>query len=890
MKNKLQLYISLILALLALKINAQKLSVTNETKSSLSINLAIDNYGIKEIKTKDATFHEIVMGNINLPKDKGTPELPYINRYIAIPQNANAKIVVNSFKKEVINNVNIVPSKGAISEYDLYDDNYYRNADIYSKDEFYPKEFVALTDNFTMRGVDIVGLMISPTQYNPVTKELIVYSEINFSIEFEGGSGTFGDERLRSQYWDPILQHNILNYNNIPEVDYAKRMERWITDEAEGAEYLIIIPDNESFRGQAQRLADYRSKQGIITKVYSLGDINADSQDELRNWIIDAYNNWEIAPVAVCLLGDYSTSSNHGIPAFNFYFQSTDPYISDRPYSDIDEDFLPDITVSRLSAANEQEAKIMVDKQIDYEFNNPVMESDFYEKPIMTSAYQQTKWFQISAESINGYLSSIGKDPYRLNVIYYYNGDYDDEIWSSANNTDQVVNYFGPNGFGYIPATPGESGTFVEYGNYELELLDKISQEPGYILQNRDHGWYSFWDCPTFESRNVPTLTNHGKLPFVLSINCATGAFDKDGCLAEALMRNEDIGAVGVIAATYETYTYNNDAYLWGIWDFFENSFLPDYGTSIENSNCYMPAFASTSAKHFIFQRVFPNVWNESLQETSNLFNAHCDAFLRLYSEVPQQMEIVHDDIYYNESGSFNIKAPHGSIIGISTDQGGKTKTLALAEGTGNMQAINIPNTVISGNKLHVTVTKPNHLRYEEDVVISTDEAFIMIYDFNLYEDSQEITLNQDTYLDLKLRNIGKENASSISLSLSCDSDLINITNNNNIVDNIAADEIVNVEDAFYLDIIDEIPNGSAITFTLSIEHNGTSHDENFKVTVNSYNFIISGVKAEESDGDGNGFIDPGEIAKFILSVKTTAITIWGTLSQTLSATAILSE
>ena len=156
---------------------------------------------------------------------------------------------------------------------------------------------------------------------------------------------------------------------------------------------------------------------------------------------------------------------------------------------------MPDITVSRLSAANEQEARIVVDKQIDYEFNNPVMESDFYEKPIMTSAYQQTKWFQISAESINGYLSSIGKDPYRLNVIYYYSGDYDDEIWSSANNTDQVVNYFGPNGLGYIPATPGETGSFVEYDNYELELLDKISHEPGYILQNRDHGWYSFWDC-----------------------------------------------------------------------------------------------------------------------------------------------------------------------------------------------------------------------------------------------------------------------------------------------------------------------------------------------------------------------------------------------------------
>ncbi|MBQ8222267.1 MAG: T9SS type A sorting domain-containing protein [Bacteroidales bacterium] len=868
MKNKLQLFISLILVLLALNLNAQKLSVTNETKSSLSINLTIDDYDIKEIETKDATFHEVVMSNINLPKDKGKPELPYINRYVAIPQNAKVKIVVNSFKKEIIDDVNIMPSKGVISEYDLYDDSHYRDAAIYSNDEFYPKEFVALTDNFTIRGVDVVGLMISPTQYNPVTKELIVYSEINFSIEFESGDRTFGDNRLRSPHFDPILQHHILNYNNLPEIDYSERLQSWIKSDAEGAEYLIIIPDNESFREQAQRLADYRKKQGIITKVFSLGDINANSQDELRNWIVDAYNNWEIAPVAVCLLGDYDTNPTYGISAFTFDFNGYATYISDRPYSDIDNDLLPDIAISRLTAADASEAKIMVDKQINYEFANPVTDEKFYESPIMTCAFQMEKWFQISTESVNGYLSSIGKEPYRYTMHYYYGDEYNGDEWSSASNTAQVVNYFGPNGLGYIPSTPDELGGFIEYNSDEEPLLNKISQEPGYILLNRDHGWFSIWDCPHLSAYSIPHLTNYGKLPFVLSINCASGAFDQYNCLTEAFMRLENAGAVGVIAATYETHTYTNDSYIWGIWDFFENDFLPDYGTSVENNNNYMPAFANVSAKHFLYQQNFPNTYENTRELTSNLFHAHCDAFLKLYSEVPQQMDITHDDIYYYESHSFNIKAPHGSTICISTDDLGEIKTLAIAEGTGNMQAINIPNNVIPGNKLYITVTKPNHIRYEEDVVISTDKAFIMMYDFYLYEDSQEITLNQDTYLNLKLRNIGKENASSINFSLSCDSDLIDITNNNNIIANIGADEIVNVEDAFYLDIIDEIPNGSTITFTLSIEHNGTSHDENFKVAVNSYNFDIISIRAEESDGDGNGFIDPGEIAKFMLLVE----------------------
>ena len=871
MKKHILFFVIIILLVISNSSKAQNLVVKNESKSSLSLELTIDNYNIKEIIDGDEVFHEIALSSIMIPNDKGKPNLPSVNRFIALPQGAKANVIVESYEKEILKNINIAPSKGIVSEYELTDEHFSKDRNIYSKDELYPNNIVSLTEQMNLRGVDAVGLSIAPVQFNPVSKELIIHKKINIRVEFEGGNGMFGDDRLRSMYWDPILQHNILNYNNISEIDYAKRMERWITGDAEGAEYLIIIPDNESFREQAQRLADYRSKQGIITEVYSLGDINVNSHEELRNWIIDAYNNWGIAPVAVCLFGDYDTNPSYGISAFTFDFNEYTTYISDRPFADIDNDLLPDIAISRLSASDDEEAKIMVDKQINYEFLNPVTDEKFYESPIMTCAFQMEKWFQISTESVNGYLSSIGKEPYRYTMHYYYGSNYNGEQWSSANNTEQVVNYFGPNGLNYIPATPDELGGFIDYNSDEEYLLNKISQEPGYILLNRDHGWFSIWDCPHLSSYSIPDLTNYGKLPFVLSINCASGAFDQYNCLAEAFMKAENAGGVGVIAATYETHTYTNDSYIWGIWDFFENDFLPDYGTNTENNGDYMPAFANVSAKHFLYQQNFPNTYENTRELTSNLFHAHCDAFLRLYSEVPQQMEIVHDDIYYNESGSFNIKAPHGSVIGISTDEGGKTKALALAEGTGNMQVINIPNTVIPGNKLYVTVTKQNHLRYEESVVISTDEAFIMMYDFNLYEDSQEITLNQDTYLDLKLRNIGKEDASSVNLSLSCDNDLINITNNNNIVDNISADEIVNVEDAFHLDIVSEIPNGSTITFTLNIEHDGTNHEEKFEVSVNSYNFEITNIKAEESDGDGNGFIDPGEIAKFILSVENSS-------------------
>ena len=867
MKKNLILSVLIVLLTTSYSLKSQNLVVKNQSKSSLTLRLIIDNYDIKEIHEGNETMHEVALNSITIPNDKGKPNLPSVNRFIAIPNNAKAKVVVNNCKKEIIQDINIAPSRGIVSEYDTTNSDYIKDADIYLKDEMFPANIVSITEQVNMRGIEAIGLSISPVQYNPVKKELVVYSEIELTVEYEGGDSKFGDDRLRSIYWDPILKHNLLNYDVLPEIDYASRMQRWIADKAEGAEYLIIIPDDESFREHAQLLADYRKKQGIITKVYSLKDINAATHDELRNWIIDGYNNWEVAPVGICMLGDYSTSTTEGIPAFTFYFYATAPFISDRPYSDVDNDFLPDMAISRLSATNANEARILVNKQIDYEFNNPVMDEDFYKSPIMTCAFQQEKWFQISTESVNGYLSSIGKEPFRYTMHYYYT-EYDGDVWSSADNTEQILNYFGPEGLGYIPATPDELGGFIENDMDETYLLEKISNEPGYILLNRDHGWFSIWDCPHLSSHNISTLTNYNKFPFVLSINCASGAFDKDNCLTESFMKSEDIGAVGVIAATYETHTYTNDSYIWGIWDFFENDFLPDYGTGVDNNNNYMPAFANASAKHFIFQLNFPNTFDHTREVTSNLFHAHCDAFLKLYSEVPQQINVEHDDIFYCEDNTFNVKAPSGSTITISTKEANEIKILAVTEGTGNIQSINIPNVTIPGEKLIVTVTKTNHLRYEKEVIISTNEAFVTIDDFNLYEDSHDITINQDTYIDFNLKNIGKKNASEINLSLSCNSDMIDITNNNNYIDEINYDAVVNVDDAFHLDITDGISNGSIITFTLIIEHDGISHEEEFEILVNSYNFKIIKIDTEETGGNGDNIIDPGEFAKFILTIE----------------------
>ena len=865
---------------------AQDLIVNSESKSGLELTLSINDFSINTIEHNGEQMHEFVFGALTPINDKGKPNLPSINRYIAIPQGANAKVKVNSFKKEVIEDINIVPSNGNFAATEKVVKDYRKDNDIYSKDEFYPANIVSLDKPTSLRGLDAVGLYICPVQFNPITKELIVYTEINISIEFDGGRGTFGDERLRSQYWDPIYQHNILNYNSLPKVDYEQRMQTWIKEDAEGAEYIILIPNDEGFRIQAQRLADYRKTHGIITKVYSLDEIGASNSDDIDEWFTYAYNNWDIAPVAACLLATHGQELWHNIPASYLSHPTEDSCISDNAYSDMNGDLLPDMVFSRLIAKSAEDAEALVNKQMEYEYLKPIMNPDYYKKPITCTGWDFQHWFQMCSESITGFFKKIGKEPQRINEIYNPFIDEDhtieypvDSIWSIGSNTNQIINFFGPNGLSYFPQYPIDAGDF-DSGSEE-QVIEAINNGSFYI-HHRGHGGIENWAGPWVDVNTLTkSLNNKDKLTYVISSNCYTGIFGEyesftgaDISITEEFMlpsKDKTMGAVGVLAGTDVSFPFNNDIYFWGVMDYFDNSFMPMYGTDVEMNNNYVPAFANVSGKYFMSQLVFPNTYPESRETTYKLIHAHGDAFLRLFTEVPQPLTVTHDAFINYKSGSVQVNAPEGSTIAIYSQGDDDVELLAAAVGQGTNQTINIPNHTTPDRKMMVSVTKQNHLRYVGEIEIVVNEGqYVIFEDFNLYEDQQFLNFNQDTYIDFKLKNLGPDNANNGKLTLTCDSDKIHISDNNNTFNTIEGNTIFDLNDAFHIKIDDGIENNTTLIFILTIEHDDVVHTKKFYVEVKAPVFEIVSVETI-AEGDDT-FIEPDEYIKCKFTIRNIGV------------------
>ncbi len=684
----------------------QGFSIQEESASGVTINYSLTDFTMVDINIDGIVSKSIKIPGVFLPNDEGAPDLPGNGRYIAIPQGAEAVLNIKALRKEVIENVEIAPAPNIPIDSDPTPQKYEQDQKIYSTNQYYPLEPIQLSEKLNIRGVDAVMLGITPFQYNPVTKELIVYRDLLIEISFIGGNGQFGEERLRSRWWDPILHSSMLNARSLPKIDYASQHSN---SDVEEYEYIIITPDISEFTTWANTIKDFRMKQGIKTGVVTTTEIGGNTVTAIENYIDNAYINWNTPPSAVLLLGDYSTGTDGVIAPLYDHPANYPDYASDNKYADVNGDDLPDIILARITARNAAELEIMVTKFIDYE-TNPPTDPNFYLHPITALGWQTERWFQICSETVGGYFREVqGKEPVRINEIY---SGTPGSIWSTATNTSTVVNYFGPNGLGYIPATPAELGGWD--GGTATDVVNAINAG-SFLLQHRDHGGYSGWGEPAFTTSHISSLTNvNNQLPFIFSINCQTGAFHlSTECFAEKFHRytygENNSGALGLIAATEVSYSFVNDTYVWGLYDNMFPDFMPNESTQFPVSYV-MPAFGNAGGKYFLEQSDWP--YNtSSKQVTYRLFHHHGDAYLTLYTEVPVALTVNHASSILNTETSLSVTADAGSFIALTANGG----ILATADGTGS--AIDIPIPVQSaGTVIIVTVTKQNYYRYESNV------------------------------------------------------------------------------------------------------------------------------------------------------------------------------
>ncbi len=839
------------------------LTVSQQKNNEILLTYSMDDFRIFNEKINGEDLHQIALKSYFLPNNEGNPNLPGKGYYLAIPNDARASVEILSCEKETIQGVEMAPAPHIPFEDEPENLYYKKNEVIYSLDAFYPENPVTVSENTQLRGVNVVMLGITPFQYNPVSKELVSYKNIKIRVNIEGGNGQYGENRLRNRWWDPIIKSTILNSSVLPEIDFDKRVQEYASKDTEGYEYLIITPNNDEFIKWADSIRLFRTKQGIPTGVVTLGEIGGNDINLIENYVDSIYENWSTPPAAILLLGDYGASDQFKIlsPIYDSYC------VSDNIYADVTGNHLPDIVFARIAAHNVSQVATMVRKFIEYE-SNPPTNPDFYNHPITALGWQTERWFQVCSEAIGGFWkNNLGKDLVRINAVYEGNPNVDP--WSSAPNTSNVINYFGPAGLGYLTETPAEIGGFYN-GTYQ-DVVNAINGG-AFMLQHRDHGNVNGWGEPAFTNGKIDYLTNTD-LTYIFSINCLTGKYNHSSqVFAEKLHRytkNGNLsGALGVMAASEVSYSYVNDAYVWGMYDYMWPEFMPDYGGDVPAIRNVLPGFANAYGKYFLHQSGWP--YNTSNKEvTYNLFHHHGGAFLNVYTEEPQELDVEHpNEVVAGTTISWELKADEGALIALSKDG----ELIATATGTGEPIVLET-DFIYPGSEIDIVVTKQNYFRYENTIaVIFPEGPYVIKNDFSLSDHAGNANgmadFNELISFDIVMENVGNVVAEDVEVRIQDGNEYFELIEASADFGDIAPSQFVENQEAFTLKVANDVPDQYEAELMLVAENDVGEWESHLNFTVNAPVLEIFSCFPVEVEGDGNAFLDPGERGQLVVNYK----------------------
>ena len=567
----------------------------------------------------------------------GQPELPFKGFLLEYPAGTQPRLTVLS--------CSAVELGGAFVVYPLQppppdEDNHHLppfivDSAAYTQNAFLPAEPVTLGERGVIRGRQVVFVRVQPLQYNPATGILRAWSSIHFSVEFIGTPDPLATQRkqqLATPWTEPLAAAMILNYEPVePAIGAAgDGLSR-----GPSADYLIIVKD--AYYEEILPLAEWKHRKGFITRVAKMSEVGSTSAQVLA-FIKNAYQTWTPAPSFVLLAGD-----SGDVPPGQYTGSLS--CTSDHIYACVDgSDYFADLTLARLSPANEAQCAQIVAKLLTYErtpdggnwYHNFLAAAEFedYENDGWAD-----RWFMETATTVydflvneqgwGGYTALCPNNWPMIHQFYHFK--------TSSYPHRETLNLIRWGAAIPDPVPQWITDRWVEKNTAVQQVIAGINAGVG-ILQHRDHGGESGWSYPPFNTSHIATLNNGVMTPVVFSLNCSTGSFQVAECFCEAFLRKNPGGAIGAVGATRTSYSGYNDLLTHGIY----TCMFADYDPS-HTGNIYpvsrRPAQALNFGKYYM--AMYEGLNNTTAGECY-MFHYFGDPEMNLRTQAPALLSVQH--------------------------------------------------------------------------------------------------------------------------------------------------------------------------------------------------------------------------------------------------------
>ena len=696
--------------------------VEDNHENGVEIDFKFEGADISTTQVKGETYNFMHIEGVHKMGQVGAPALPAKNEIIAVPKGAKAKVVITEANYNEYKGYNIHPKlKPAKDTKGAPDPEFQKDDAIYSKDEFFPEKVVEIINVGLNRGTGLAKTQIRPVQFNPVTNTIRVYTNIEFRIEFVGGVGNFDYiAKDNSRHFTDLLKRKVINSDAIPDGISDEEKETKTKDtksngtksnSAKSTAKNYIIITHSQYLTQANDLAQWKRQLGYSVEVVSKSSWSA---SEVKSEISTRYDSWTPKPDYFVIIGDHDGS--YAVPGEIHQDSDGDDFATDLYYACMDgsSDWHPDMAHGRISVSSTSEAQVVVDKIINYE-KTPPTSSSFYQNGLNCAQYQDDddngyadRRFCHTSEEIHNYLE--GQQGYTAERAYYTNSDAD------VSNLHYNDGYYS-NG-GLLPSNLRDASFNWDAGS--SEITSAIDNGKFYVF-HRDHGYVggSGWAHPYYTTSSMTSLSNGDLLPVVFSINCHTGAYKQNNCFSEKFMRMSGKGAVGVVAASYTSYSGYNDAISIGMMDaiWSDPGIYPDFGSGGTGNNYTIGSGNSIyTLGNVVNQGLYAmeqNWGGSSDQYQYELFHYFGDPAMKIWTDNPNDNPITakHSSSIHCGSNTFSITGsePGATATLVHSTQGTMLGQVTLdSNGDGD-----ISYSLSTSADVILTISKHNNKVYE---------------------------------------------------------------------------------------------------------------------------------------------------------------------------------
>jgi hypothetical protein len=832
--SKNLLLVLFVLALIPFKMNAEWVSlnqtktnappivtILSEDNSSTVIKVELNGFDINEFITDGKTYQKIDLGTEIFTTTVGYPELPHIAKVLAIPDHASVSVeVLEMGTVQTFNNLLLQPARESWYEGEP-ETPFIENAEAYLSNNAYPKEFIAVEEPAVFRDFRIARFSFYPLRYVSAKKELQVVSSITYRINYGDGeviNPKTSPTRPIAPSFANLYRSFIFNYEQV----LNRRDVR-----EEGHELMLCIMPDE-FVASFQVYADWNRKTGTDVHVTKFSDINANANnpDIIKAHISDAYNNWEVAPTYVLIIGDEGIFPHKIVTYPDYSFPNEDYFVEVEG-----NDYFPEMMIGRFTNQGEYRMQVMINKYQMYEEKPYVEDTDWFKKGVCCS-----------------------------------NNDYESQVETKRFAYRRMVE---DGGFAVDTMMSDGTGWGGQGCTYNTnDVVDRIDEGRSF-LNYRGEGWYSGWSatCYDFNTDDVSGLQNGEKFTFVTSIGCGVAGFHSSGgnCFGEEWVQLGSItaprGGVAFIGPTSNTHTTYNNKIDKGIYQgmFRENMDTP--GQALLRGKLYM-------------YNVYGNVYNVEYH-----YKVYCvlgDPSLHIWKDVPLEVTVDHPASSAVGDHQIEVTVNHtasGQVV--DSVWVCLTNDNVFVTGMTDLSGKAILNvTLETTDTLWVTVRGRDVYPYQGYMLITQEEEQVeptgqpVIVDLDGNTDGL-INPNENCSITYTLKNWGTGTVNNVQATLtSGNPDLVQVITTDPINFGTLSPGTSFTGEPFQFHVDPSCPIGGFITLHLNVTSNNSSWDFNTYAMVFGCELVYDRFVVHEMGTSNVNFkMNPGETVQLFTSI-----------------------